>query len=162
MRLKHLFVLALLCSIAGCYTYVPVEGPFPDRGREVRVLLSPTQDIDLGPITVRDVARVDGTVYRATPDTLAISSQWFHTQLRQRHYTNGHIHVLLRNQAADVEVRKFHIGFTVLATAAIIAAGTAVFAFTTDLGGGGIGEPGDGDTQGSIVGVIPIFSIPIP
>ncbi len=162
VSMERLFVIAVLFTGTGCYTYVPANGTIPDMGREVRVRLAPSQSIDMGRLTVQDVTQVDGTVYRSTADTVAIWSQWFHTGRRERFYANGHIHVLRSEQAADLEVRKLHVARTAVATAAVIAAGTAVFAFTADLGGGGITEPGDGDTQGSLIGVIPIFRIPIP
>ncbi len=160
--MKNVCVLSLICSLTACFTYVPVGTTFPELGQDVRVHLSPTQAIDLGSITVQDVTRVDGTVYSMDGDSLAIWSQWFRTRSADRHFANGHIHVVPRTQASNLEVRRLHVARTVLATAGVIAAGTAVFAFTADLGGGGIAENGNGGTQTSLAGLIPILSIPIP
>ena len=154
--MKRLFSAIVLCGLTGCYTYVTVESAVPDTGRDVRVYLSPSQDVDVGGITVRDVTSVEGILYEATSDTLAVWSQWFYSLGGSRYYANGHIHVVPRQNVPRLEVRQLHVQRTIVATALALFAGAGVFTFTADIGGSEGGEPGSGDRQQRIARPIPI------
>ncbi len=158
--MKRLFSAIVLWGLSGCFTYVPVESAVPEPGQEVRVHLSPSLDVDVGAVIVRDVTMMEGALYRVTSDTLAVWTQWIHSLGGSRYYANGQVHVMDRKNVPRLEVRQLHAGRTILATVLTLGVGAGVFAFTADLGAEGGGEGGGGSTEQRIVAAIPLIGLP--
>ncbi len=144
----------LLLALSGCYLYAPVGEAVPERGSEVKARLAPTQDLDLGEITVRDVDEVEGVVYRATPDSLAVSSTWLHSRAGARFGTNGAIFYFERGSVDDVQVRRLHAARSVVAVAAFLSIGAGLFNFIASPGGDQSGEPPKGPVDAMLLAPI--------
>jgi hypothetical protein len=155
--MKRLLSVALMGSTFACYSYAPVgEAAVPETGKEVRAHLSPARDFPVGELTVRDVTEVEGTVFRATSDTLALWTEWLHSQLGNRFGTNGNVYYVPRSQVPRLEVRRLHPAKTIVALGIVVGAGLSVFTFAADIGGGGIGDrppPPAADRVGLPIGV---------
>lgn len=146
-RIRLLQRLVLLLLVSGCYQYVPVEqpAPLPAPGEEVRVRLASPQPLELGTITVQDIAMIEGDVYRTEADTLAVFSRKLYTTYGFKHETNGAVYFLPPSEIRLLEVRQLRPAQTAL-TAAALTGGTLLF-FDLALGvfGGGGGPQGGGD-----------------
>lgn len=138
-----------IVALTGCFEYVPIKETVPDRGTEVRANLASAQDLELGRYTVHEVQQIDGLVYRATPDSLVVQSQWLRSVMGERYGTDGDIYYFRRADMSDVEVRKIHPAKTVVALAGTIVAGFGVFSFVSGTGGGS--DPGKGGDISALV-----------
>ena len=147
--MKRLMYVALVFSLSGCYVYAPSSEPIPEMGREIRASLVDPKDLSSGNTIIRDVTRVDGTLYGTNADTLVIWSKWLHGR-GDRYFADGEVHPFVRGELESLEVRKFNAARTALASVLGIGAGLSLFAFTADLGGGVDGEPDPGDTQSQV------------
>ena len=139
--MKRLVSVVLICSTAACYSYVPVGDVSPEPGKEVRAHLSPARDFPIGELTVRDVTEVEGTVFRASQDTLVVWTDWLHSMLGTRYGAHGNVYYVPRTEVPRLEVRRLHPAKTILALGIVVGAGISVFTFAVDTGGGGIPEP---------------------
>lgn len=142
-RLAALLVLAP--AAAGCYRYVPVEpaAALPERGKEVRVELTSPQPLHLGTMTLNDITAIEGDVYRADGDTLAVFSRWLYTGYGYKHPTDGALFFLPPGEIRRLDVRQVQPLQTALTAVAV--AGGVVLGFDLALRAfGGGGSPGDG------------------
>lgn len=137
-------VSVLVVGATACYTYVPVKGVVPGPGAEVRSHFEPMRDVDIGEITVRDVDRIEGTVYRASADTLSVWGQWLYSQTGIRYDPQGAMFNLAPETVRDLEVRKLNPIRSALAVTIGAAIGYGMFNFIADPGSGG--NNGDGPT----------------
>jgi len=139
--MKRLMSVLLMSSTVACYSYVPVGNVAPEPGKEVRAHLSPARDFPIGELTVRDVTEMEGTVFRATADTLVVWTDWLHSMLGTRYGANGSVYYVPRTEVPRLEVRRLHPAKTILALGIVVGAGISVFTFAVDNGGGGIPPP---------------------
>src|SRR5436190_21498186 len=65
---------------AACFAYQPLQRPAPVPGTEVRATLATPISVSLGQITVQNVDRIEGLVYRTNADSLVISGSWVRTR----------------------------------------------------------------------------------
>lgn len=126
---------------SGCYVYTSAPEPEIPSGTEVRAQLSPAQDFPMGEIVVRDVTGVEGVVFNATSDTLALWSQWLRTAVGSRFGTDGSVLYLERTAVPTVERRTLHPARTVVALAITVGVGAGVFSFLADPGGDEVTDP---------------------
>jgi len=154
--MKTLSFILTIGFLSGCFQFVPVADTVPERGAEVRTDLAQFMDLPAGEVTVRDVRRVDGIVYRATPDSIAVASEWLYNNLGTRYGTNGEVYYFTRDQMRTVEIRKLQPARTVVLVALGVGAGAGVFAFAADNGGDNNPNPGKGPIQTHQTVVIPI------
>ena len=139
--MKSLSSVVWLFSFGACYVYVPVENGAPDPGSEIRAHLSPTQDFDVGTVTVHDVARVDGIVYGVAGDSVAVWSSWLYSTYGTRFDTRRAVYYLPREQVATLEQRRLQPLRSVVAVGIGVGIMTSLFSFSTD-GGAGRGTGG--------------------
>ena len=157
-------MLAVLTS--GCYQYFPVSenAPLPAPGTEIRLRLDDPQALDLGTVTVNDVATVEGYVQSSGSDSLGLFSSSLRTFYGYRQRTNGAVFYFDRAQLQLLEERKLVPWKTGVAVGTSVAGLAAFMYFATDLGKGGQSggeEPGD-PTPGRVV-IIPFpIKIPLP
>lgn len=130
-----------LFSLGACYVYVPVEDAGPDAGSGIRAHLSPTQNFDVGTVTVHDVARVDGIVYGVAGDSVAVWSSWLYSTYGTRFDSRRAVYYLPREQVATLEQRRLHPLRSVVAVGIGAGIMTSLFHFATD---GGVGRGTDG------------------
>ena len=149
--MKRWLSAGIVGLLSGCYIYTPTDTAAPEMGEEVRVHLASPRDLSTGALVVRDITRVDGTLYQTSADTLVIWTRWLHADRGDRYFADGEIHPFVRNELASVEVRQLHGPRTALVSAAALGLGVGLFAFTADLGGGGINEGGPGDRETQVV-----------
>lgn len=135
-----------LFSFGGCYVYVPVEDAAPAPGSEIRAHLSPTQDLDVGTVTVHDVARVDGIVYGVAGDSVAVWSSWLYSAYGTRFDSRRAVYYLPREQVATLEQRRLHPLRSVVAVGIGVGIMTSILNFAIDGGAG----PGTGGGTGPI------------
>ena len=131
---KALAVLFFLV-LGGCYTYVRVDGYPPPAGKEVRAHLRPARDFGVGEIMVRDVTRIEGVMWTATADTIAVWGTWFHTALGTRFAADNAVLYLPRSGSPQLEVRKLHPARTVVVLGLLGVLGTGFVNFLVNPGG---------------------------
>ncbi len=142
----------LMLSGASCYTYQPVGDTVPASGVEVRAHLSPARDFDIGEITVEEVNRIEGTVYSASSDSLALWGQWLYSRFGTRYDPKGAVFYMDRGKVPMMERRTLHPMRTVVALAVIVGIGYGMFDFLAD--------PGGDNTQGQVTPPIEFHLIP--
>jgi len=126
----------------GCYAYRPLGQPTRAAGAEVRATLATPISVQLGEITVQDVDRVEGLVYRATGDTVVISSSWVYTRLGSRYFANGGVFAFDGPQLRSLQVRRLSPARTSLAGLVTVGVAAAMFSGVKQaLGGGGPPPP---------------------
>ncbi len=134
--------IAAAILLAGCYGYRPLEQPTPAAGTEVRAMLATPTNVELGDITVRDVDRIEGLVYQATGDSVAISGESVYTRGGSRYDANGGVFYVTRAQLRSLEVRRLSPARTSLAGLVTVGVAAAMFSGVKQaLGGGGPPPP---------------------
>lgn len=128
-----------------CYAYRPLGRPAPNAGAEVRATLSIPTSVQVGEITIQDVDRVEGVVYRANGDSLLVSGAWVYTRLGTRYAANGGVFSFDRPQLRALEVRRLSPGRTGLAAVVTVGLVAALFAGIEQALGGSGPPPGGGD-----------------
>ena len=149
----------LICMASACYVYAPTQETVPEMGREIRANLSTPKDLSSGDLIIRDVIRVEGTVYGSTGETIAIWTKWLHGDRGGRYFADGEVHSFELGDFESLEFRQVSAARTALVSAVAIGVGVGLLTFSTDLGGGG-GEPGPGDRQGQVVAPIVFTGVP--
>ncbi len=104
--MRILLSVALLLPMSACYVYVPIGSAIPESGEEIRAHLSPARDFDVGTVTVRDVARIDGIVYETTDSSVAVWTSWLYSAYGSRFGSQHAVYYLPRHQVANLEVRR--------------------------------------------------------
>jgi hypothetical protein len=137
-------IVAAACSTA-CYAYQPLTRPTPDAGAEVRATLLTPASVQVGEITIQDVDRVEGLVYRANGDSLLVSGAWLYTRLGSRYAANGGVFSFDRPQLRVVEVRRLSPARTGLAAVLTVGLVAGLFAAVEQALGGSGPPPGGGD-----------------
>lgn len=146
-RIHLLRLVPPVLVLAGCFPYVPNEGPPPPPGSSVRVRLARPQSFELLGFTVHDVQRVDGTLVRERSGELEVSADWVLASASGRFDGGGRMVSLTPADIEAVEVRKhswLRTGIvTVLGSVAIYAAMQAFQGSSASStgGGGGGNEP---------------------
>ena len=135
--------LAAGVLLSACFAYQPVTLATPEAGAEVRATLAQPVPLQIGELTIHDVARVEGQVHSAGGDTVRVWGTWLHTRGGGRHSANGGSLALPRERIASLEQRR--LSPTRSGLAALMAGGVvaALFALVEGaLGGsGGSGPP---------------------
>ena len=144
-------VLLYTMPLSACYTYgaVPPTTALA-AGTEVRAYLSEPRSLDLGSMTVNNINRMEGNVYREDDDSLSLWTNWVHTQFGNRFAANGSVFYVPRDDIAQLEQRKLQIGGSILLFGAVIGAVVGLIAIANASGSGGAGENG-GDILPRIV-----------
>ena len=133
--------LVILACVTRCFQYTVVERPALEIGTEVRIHMANARDLNVGMLTVADVNRMEGIVYEATPDTVALLSTWLFSAHGTRVRSNGEVYYWPRNEIPTVEVRKVQPAKTFVVLAIVAGLGYGVFQFVSDAGGGSEGQP---------------------
>src|SRR5688500_12509666 len=106
-----------------CYGYVPSAAPAPKPGSEVRVQMAAPADFQAGDLTIHDVSAIEGNVYQATGDSLALWSQRIHSRMG-RYEAGGAVLYIPRSATRTLEERKLNAaktGVGVALTGAVMA-----------------------------------------
>ncbi len=131
-------VAATAALSAACFAYQPLQRPAPVPGTEVRATLATPISVSLGQITVQNVDRIEGLVYRTNADSLVISGSWVRTREGSDFAANGGAVYFTKADLASLEVRRLspvRSGLVGLVTAGLAA---SLFAgVKRALGGGG-------------------------
>jgi hypothetical protein len=149
--MKTLALALAVSTSLGCYTYRPLGEAVPEPGEEVRAHLTPTQSFDIGEITIDGVSRIEGTVYRASSDTLAVWGQWLYSQFGARYDPRGAVFFVDRGMVPMVETRRLQPARTVVAVAIGLGIGYGLFNFIADPGSSSTGETGTGPVELNLV-----------
>ena len=135
-------VAATTALSAACLAYQPLQRLVPVPGTELRATLATPISVPLGQITVQDVDRIEGLVYRADKDSVVISASWVYTRDGSRYAANGSALYFAHPELASLEVRHLspvRSGLAGLVTVGLVA---SMFAGVKQaLGGGGGGTP---------------------
>lgn len=139
-------MLLYTMPLSACYTYgaVPPTTPLAE-GTEVRAFLSAPRSLDLGSMTVNDINRLEGNVYRVDDDSLSLWTSWVHTQFGNRFAANGSVFYVPRDDIAQLEQRKLQIGGTILLLGAVIGSVVGLIAIANSSGAGGTDNGGGGE-----------------
>lgn len=158
MRTKPLWLMGLLFSNA-CYQFMPVSdtSPMPEVGAEIRFQLESPQALDLGTMTLNDVASVQGHVRQSQGDALSLFSSDIRTAYGFRQRTNGAVFDFDRSQFRTLERRELAPWKTGIATGTALIGMAAFWYFAADLGGGG----GTGNPPAPTPGVSRVAAFPI-
>lgn len=149
-------ILLLAVSSSACYQYFEIEdaAPLPQPGTEVRVQLTAPQRLELGNVTVNDVGRIEGDVYRSKGDTLALFSRRIFSAYGFNRYTDGAVFYFDRSQFSRIEQRNLAPVQTAIAVAAITAGALATMRIALAIGGGAEGGgPKDGPGFGRVFAI---------
>jgi hypothetical protein len=138
VRTKPLLLMVSLFSNA-CFQFVPVNesAPLPEAGTEVRVQLESPQALDLGTMTLSDVASVQGHVRQSQGDALSLFSSDLRTAYGFRQRTNGAVFEFDRSQFRTLERRELAPLKTGIAAGTALIGMAAFWYFASDLAGGG-------------------------
>lgn len=131
-----------LFGLNACYTYRPVQSPFPEPGAEIRAQLSPPTSFPFGEFTIHDVVVVEGELNRVQGDSLAVWGRWLHTLVGSKYALDGGLVYVLRPEVVSVEQRRLAPGPTALTLLGVTALTALAFALVQRGGGGE--EPGGG------------------
>ncbi|HEY3221952.1 MAG TPA: hypothetical protein VGJ80_14575 [Gemmatimonadales bacterium] len=127
---------------AACFAYQPLQQPVPVPGTEVRATLATPVSVPLGEVTVQNVNRIEGLVYRAGADSLVISGIWVYTCEGSRYAANGSALYFTHPELASLEVRRLSPGRSGLAGLVTVGLAASLFAGVKQaLGGGGSPTP---------------------
>ncbi len=139
-------VLLYTMPLSACYAYgaVPPTTPLAE-GTEVRAFLSEPRSLDLGSMTVNDINRLEGNVYRVDDDSLSMWTSWVYTQFGNRFAANGSVYYVPRDDIAQLEQRKIQIGGTIFLIGAVIGGVVGLLAIANSSGSGGMGGDGGGE-----------------
>ena len=157
MRTKPLWLMGFLFSNA-CYQFMPVNdtSPMPEAGAEVRFQLESAQALDLGTMTLNDVASVQGHVRESQGDALSLFSSDLRTAYGFRQRTNGAVFEFDRSQFRTLERRELVPWKTGVAAGTALIGMAAFWYFAADLAGGG----GTGNAPPPTPGVSRVATIP--
>jgi len=130
--------MVLLFSSA-CYQFVPVDdsAPLPAAEEEIRIQLQSPQSLDLGTMSISDVASVQGHVRQSQGDTLSLFSSDLRTAYGFRQRTEGAVFYFDRSQFRTLERRVLVPWKTGVAAGTAVIGMAAFWYFAVDLGGGG-------------------------
>ena len=163
MRNTGLLLMVTLVS-NGCYQFLPVDdsAPLPEPGAEVRFQLQSPQALDLGTMTLSDVASVQGYVRQSQDDALSVFSSDLRTAYGFRQRTNGAVFDFDRSQFRTLEMRELIPWKTGVAAGTALIGMAAFWYFAADLGGGSdTGNPPPPPSGVSRVVTIP-FNLVLP
>jgi hypothetical protein len=137
VRTTPLLLMVTLVSNA-CYQFMPVDAsaPLPEAGAEVRFQLQSPQALDLGTLTLSDVASVQGHVRQSHADTLSLFSSDLRTAYGFRQRTDGAVFYFDRSQFRTLEQRELVPWKTGVAAGTAIIGMAAFWYFAIELGGG--------------------------
>lgn len=142
------FVAAM--SLTGCYAFIPTTSATLPERTPVTVELTMGGTVALADVVGQNVNEVDGTIVRASADTLVVAVEHTYTTQRQKFSSSGTQVSLPRSYIQVVKVRTFSRKRTVLLVAGSIA-GAAVAATLGTAGGSTSGDgPGGGPIPASV------------
>jgi hypothetical protein len=148
-----------------CYQFMPVDesAPMPEPGAEVRFQLESPQALELGTMTLNDVASVQGHVRQNRGDALSVFSSDLRTAYGFRQRTDGAVFNFDRSQFKTLEVRQLVPWKTGVAVGTALIGMATFWYFAVDLGGsGGTGNPPPPPPAASRVLNIPLtFVLPL-
>ena len=158
MRTKPLLLMVFVFSSA-CYQFMPLDesAPLPEAGAEVRFLLQAPQSLDLGNLTLNDVASVQGHIRQTQGDTLSLFSSDLRTAYGFRQRTDGAVFYFDRSQFRTLERRELVPWKTGVAAGTALIGMAAFWYFAVDMGGGG----GTGNPTPPPPGVSRVFAVPL-
>jgi hypothetical protein len=78
---RSVLPLPAMLWLSGCFQYYPLAPDVvPASGTKVQATFSSPSSFDLGPETLRDVTRVEGTLVQSGGDSLAVWVRWFYRE----------------------------------------------------------------------------------
>lgn len=119
----------------------------PKAGSEIRVQMSPPADFQVGEVTIHDVSAVEGNVYQANGDTVALWSQWLHSRVG-KYGGGGAVLFIPRSAMRVLEERRLDAPKTAVGlgvTGAVVVLFFELIRRTTG-SGGTVGPPGGNPT----------------
>ena len=137
--------LVVALTSGACYGYVPSAALAPKPGSEIRVQMAAPADFQVGDLTIHEVSTVEGNVYQATGDSVALWSQWIYSRMG-RYEAGGAVLFIPRSATRVLEERKLNAaktGVGVAVTGAVMAFFFELVRRTT--GGGGTLPPVTGN-----------------
>jgi hypothetical protein len=154
VRTKVLILFLAVFSSA-CTQYFQIEDAalLPEPGAEVRARLAAPQPLELGTVTIHDVNRIEGDVYRSEGDTLGLFSRRIWSAYGFSQYTDGAVFYFDRSQFERLEQRKLVPVKTGIAVGAVAVGVVASMYYLIGLGGGAEGDPSPGTEFSRVVGI---------
>ena len=72
---KKRFPLLLLPLLIGCYRFTPIEGPAPERGQDIRLVLSDEGSVRMAPMIGPRIDAIDGRVLEPGDTAIVLAVQ---------------------------------------------------------------------------------------
>ena len=131
-----------LLSMNACYAFVPTTNAALPVATPVTVTLTLGGTVALQPTLGEGVTELEGTIVRATPDSLVLAVEKMYTVTRQAFASSGTTAAIPRPYINEVKVRTFSRKRTVFTIMGALAAAIAA-ARAAGLGSAS-GDPGGG------------------
>ena len=129
--------VATLC-LAGCYSYVPLQGTPAGvgRGTAMKIHFSRPIDIRMGDLGANNVVEVDAEMVRDEGDSLAVSVFQTTSQSGYEQQVSGRTAKIPTDAIVGIESRKFSALKTLLAGGLVVAVAIGAAAALSSSGGG--------------------------
>jgi len=119
----------------------------PKPGSEIRVQMAAPANFQIGEVTIHDVSAVEGNVYQATADSLALWTQWIQSRVG-KYPGGGAVLFIPRSSVRVLEERRLNARST--GVGVVVTSAVAVFFFElirrTTGSGGTVAPPGGNPT----------------
>lgn len=144
---RRLIATGLFCanmvSLTGCYAFIPTTSNTLAEATPVTVKLTEDGTVALRETLGRGVEEIEGTVLRASADSIVITVAKMYTTGRQEFASSGNVAALARKHVETVAVRTFSRKRSILMIAGAVLLGAAGAA-SVGLGGASGGSGGGG------------------
>jgi hypothetical protein len=119
--------LPAILWLSGCFQYYPLAPDVvPAPGTKVQATFSSPSSFDLGPETLRDVTRVEGTLMQGGADTLGVWAKWFYRDQGSRVEGYDAQYTLQRSTVSQLSVWRVSVQRTIVASLVFGGAITAL------------------------------------
>lgn len=142
----HAVGLLVLLALASCYRYTPVEASMPERGMELRLVLSDEGSVRMAPMIGPRITAIDGRMLEAHDTALVVAVQSVVAQSGRSMSWNQERLTVPRSAVASMRTRTLDRKRSLIAAALGVVGAIAlgeVFGLGTGfdglLGGGGGG-----------------------
>jgi hypothetical protein len=146
----RVLLFVTLFFLAGCYKYVPLQGPpgAVERGTQLRTYFSEEQSVDLYDLTAHNITAMDAEFVRQEDSELVLSAFYLDSSARDAGYLgNGWTVRIPVESLSHVEVKKFDLWRSVgLGALALVGS----YLGWEMIGGGRGGGEGPGNNGGEI------------
>lgn len=137
--------LPAILWLSGCFQYYPLAPDVvPAPGTKVQATFSSPSSFDLGPETLHDVTRVEGTLVQSGGDSLAVWVKWFYREQGSQVEGYNAEYTLRQNTVSQLSAWRLSPGRTVLAA---LVVGGAVAALSVLGLNGAFGGTSGGTNQ---------------